>query len=201
MQNGSFSYLFPVGGGVQQGCPLSSVIFVLPIDPLLWVLSQVVAKPALGRVCVCADDIGISLLHFSAVKALHDIFSRFAKISGLKLSAQKCIIILTSVRASDHNTSLVRDWLSQNAPDWATMQIGNNGIYLGFWLGPAAGAKQWKTALTKYKLRVDQIYEAHESPHLAVLEYNAKATTVLDYFEQLVLPPSGSQAAGGLFPL
>lgn len=74
MQNCSCSYLFRVGGGVQQGCPLSSVIFILAIEPLLWVLSQVVAKPSLGRVCVCADDIGISLLHLSTVKALHDIF-------------------------------------------------------------------------------------------------------------------------------
>ena len=82
MQNGSYNHLFPVGGGVQQGCPLSSVLFVLAIDPLLWVLSQVVAKPALGCVRVCADDIGISLRHLSTVKALYDIFPGLPELVG-----------------------------------------------------------------------------------------------------------------------
>jgi len=150
-----------------------------------------VAKPSLGRVRVCADEIRISLLHLSSVVAIHDTCSHFAKISGLKLSAPKCVLTLSSIAASSFNISLVRDCIAVHAPWWASMRIPNRGLYFGFGLGPSAGSMQWKAALIKFKLRVDHIYEANESSHLAVSEYNSKANTVLGYIGQLALPPSG----------
>ena len=55
MQEGSAYPLFRLEGCVMRGCPLSEVLFLLAIDPLLWLLAKAIVAPGFGR--ACSDNI------------------------------------------------------------------------------------------------------------------------------------------------
>ena len=67
MQDGSIYPLSPITAGVMQGCPLSSVLFLLCIDPLLWLFASTFVKADLGDVFVCAADSAVSLEHLETL--------------------------------------------------------------------------------------------------------------------------------------
>ena len=56
-----FQWLFTVRCGVLQGCPFSGTLFVIASDPFLTFLEKHIQNLDLGRVYVCADDIGAAL--------------------------------------------------------------------------------------------------------------------------------------------
>ena len=192
---GAVRPLLMVKSGVLQSCRLSSTLFTLAIDPLLWVFSRTVVASNLGVVTACADDIAIALRNMASLKIAHDIFTRFEAVSGLTLSAHKCILILLSAEVHSHNAALVSLWLSSNIVSWKHFEIANSGTYLGFCLGPPAGKLMWQGALTKYKQRIDSIALAHEATSLSVASYNSRALPTLGYIAQLVPSSPQTQAA------
>ena len=58
-------WLFKIISGVLQGCPLSGSLFVIAIDPLLFMFERHVMSPTYGLVATCADDIRSFLEGFS----------------------------------------------------------------------------------------------------------------------------------------
>lgn len=189
-QQGEILPLFQVLSGVLQGCPLSSTLFTLAIDPLLWIFSQTIVRNQIGVVCACADDIAIALHNMSTLKMVSDIFNLFSNVSGLTLAPHKCILILVSAEANPHNIAVVQQWLAQNVPGWSSMAIDNVGVYLGFALGPKGGSSVWSSALKKFGARVTAIKQAHECVTLSVASYNSLAVSCLGYIAQLALPPA-----------
>jgi len=188
--NGTFMEMFDVTRGVLQGDPLSAMFFNLAIDPLLWAFSKIVINPGLGTILACADDIGAALQELNTVKAISKVFKTFQRISGLALKPSKCLLILTSVVCSEHNIRIVRQWLRENIPEWADMNISDKGKYLGIYLGPKAGSVQWIAPVCKYRARVDLVASAHLPTSLSIAEYNSKCSSVLGYVAQFVpLPP------------
>jgi len=136
LRDGVESWLFEVKSGVLQGCPLSAALFLLAIDPLLWLFGTAIVKHQLCTVCACADDIAITLRNMADLEMVEKIFQFFAKVAGLLLAPHKCIIILLSIASSDNNKHTIRTWLSQNIPAWQEMAIANSGVYLGFLFRP-----------------------------------------------------------------
>ena len=191
MNGGVLHYLFNVSCGVLQGCPMSSLLFNLAIDPLLWAFSCKIVQPGLGHVLACADDIGAVLQQLKDLRVMFKLFSMFRKVSGLKLHPDKCTLVLLGVRASPSVVSGVRGWLSVHIPAWASFNISNVGTYLGFCMGPDANTLQWVTPFAKYKSRVDHINSSKEPIYPAIALYNSKAASVLGYKAQLCLPPKG----------
>ncbi len=80
-----------------------------------------------------------------------------------------------------HNVETVQNWLSQNILKLPHFNMKACGKYLGLWIGPAAGARQWLAPMLKYKERVPAINAAKFTPILAVREYKVKVCTVLHY--------------------
>ena len=68
---GQCIWLFAVCGGVLQGCPLSGSLFVLAIDPLLYLFSHYLHSADRGRVRACADGIGIALRKLAYLKHIY----------------------------------------------------------------------------------------------------------------------------------
>jgi len=188
--NGSVKYLFTVTAGVLQGCPLSAALFNFALDPLLWLFAQVVVEPGLGHVFACADDLAAVLRSLANLSKVAKCFEIFQNIANLTLNPKKCIIVLNSVEASPHNISIIRQWLSANIPAWAEFGIANSAKYLGFVLGPRAGAAQWTEPLKKFMFRVDQIARSGDSAAVSFRQYSSKAVSVLGYVAQLIPPPA-----------
>ena len=82
---GLITWIFSVGCGVLQGCPLSGSLFVIAIDPLLHLFEKYIVSPGWGHLYACADDIGASLFRLEALSALFRLFERMRKASGLTL--------------------------------------------------------------------------------------------------------------------
>ena len=70
------------------------------------------------------------------------------------------------------------------------MQITNVGKYIGFQLGPKAGAPQWVAPLEKFKQRVKDIRSSDLPLGLAASQYASRAVPVLGYVGQSVPPPA-----------
>jgi len=187
---GDLKWVFCVISGVLQGCPLSGSLFVICMDPLLYLFKTKIEDQGLGMVRACADDVGATLGALLLLPIFHDGFSRFKRISGLTLKPKKCVLILTTCIASPGNVEVIRKWLRAHCPEWANFQISNVGKYLGFQMGPKAGELQWKAPLDKFKNRVREIHS--ESPPLGLVgsRLASKATSVLGYIAQLAsIPP------------
>ena len=192
MQEGCSHFLFKVNGGVMQGCPLSAVLFLFAIDPLLWLLSQAVVAPGFGKVFAAADDIGIVLHNLCSVGLVGKAFALFARVSNLTLQPAKCKLILNSCATNANNTLLIEQWLSEYVPSFSEFDVCNRALYLGFFVGPSAGSVVWNEPLKKFNSRVNQIYSLHEPPAVALRQYHSKAVSTLGYVSQLSLPPSPS---------
>jgi hypothetical protein len=184
-------WLFEVMSGVLQGCPLSGSLFVICIDPLLYLFQKHIESPGLGSVRACADDIGVSLRSLISCEVIANLFRDFQGLSNLNLKPKKCVMILTSIVASDHNKKVIKEWLRRYCPLWQEFHLTNCGKYLGFQMGPQAGSVQWVAALSKCKARVLEIKGS--SPPLGLLpaQFASRATPVLGYLGQFAQLPVG----------
>ena len=63
-------FLFMVISSVLQGCPLSGSLFVICMDPILFMFEKHIVKKGLGNVLACADDIGVSLAAAKHIKII-----------------------------------------------------------------------------------------------------------------------------------
>jgi len=87
--------MFSILSGVLQGCPLSGTLFVLVVDPLLWMFRTRVSSAIIRA---CADDVGAALRRMQDLIAMADVFEKFRIASNLTLKPSKCVLILTVLR-------------------------------------------------------------------------------------------------------
>jgi hypothetical protein len=176
--------------GVLQGCPLSGLIFVLVMDPLLAAMEGLIDKTGLATTRACADDIGSAIRDIRALKIFANLFKIMARISNLKLKASKCVVVPVASKFSPSLVEVFRDWLRANLVEWALFAILAEGKYLGFMLGPAAGSSSWKSPLQKWMHRVVCIAGSRLAPSLGTTDFNVRAVSTLGYIGQLLPPPT-----------
>ena len=82
---GDGSFLFDVDGGVKTGCPLSSLLFLLGLNPIVDKFILLTDGPGLAVTRSCADDIGSALKELRWFKRQASIFALAAKVAGLHL--------------------------------------------------------------------------------------------------------------------
>ena len=144
----------------------------------------------MGTVRVCADDKGATLRALYYLPILYSNFLKFQGVSGLILKPKKCVMILTTILASESNIRVLRNWLAVNCPKWSGFQISNVGKYLGFQMGPLGGEAQWKEPLEKFRLRTREIKAQGLPLAMAASRLAIRAIPVLGYKAQLCpLPP------------
>ena len=97
--NGRRSRVFAVERSVRQGCPLSPLLYVLALEPLLRRLRDRTTNPALrgvpfagrltARLSVFADDITVFVSRRLDIKAVKKAVSEYEQIAGAKVNFDK----------------------------------------------------------------------------------------------------------------
>ena len=97
--NGRRSRVFAIERSVRQGCPLSPLLYVLGLEPLLRRLRYRTTNPALhgvpsagpltARVSAFADDITVFVSRRLHIKAVKKAVSEYERIAGAKVNFDK----------------------------------------------------------------------------------------------------------------
>ena len=97
--NGRCSGAFAIERSVQQGCPLSPLLYVLALEPLLRRLRDGGARPALrgillsgsvrAKISAFADDITVFVSRRRDIVAVKEAVARYEKVAGAKVNFDK----------------------------------------------------------------------------------------------------------------
>ena len=139
---------FAIERWVRQGCPLSPLLYVLALEPLLWRLRDGGARPALRGIlqsgCVRAkisaftNDITVFVSWRRDIVAVKEAVARYEKVAGAKVNFDKSEgLLLDAWRGSVPQPGSFR-WSDCLFP------------ILGVWLDPASS---WSEIGWKYGLR------------------------------------------------
>ena len=128
---GDGTLLFSILGGVKTGCPASSILFLLGINPIVDMFNMLCDTPALATTRVCADDFGSTLKHMFLLSRQAAIFKIAAKACGLLLKHVKCVIIISGCDLTDDLVTAVKQWLCTHIPEFSNFKICSSGKYLG----------------------------------------------------------------------
>jgi hypothetical protein len=175
--------------GVLQGCPLSGMLFAYAVDPFLRKMERKVDIMGRGATRACADDIGAAITSISVLAVYKPIFDSAADLAGLMLKAKKCVLVPVAAKFTEETADKIRQWLHDHIHEWRNFQVQACGTYLGFEMGPVAGASQWTKPFTKYAARAKAIALMHAPPTASAYNYNMKAVPILCYKPQLTLIP------------
>jgi len=186
---GDGSLLFAILRGVKTGCPLSSILFLLGVNPIVELFINLSDKQNLSVTRVCADDFGSSIKHLFALKRQASIFRIAIKACGLHLKPVKCILIFSCIEVNDDFILAVKMWLREHIPEFADFQISSAGKYLGWSLGVDSASISFRDPIAKYNKRVLEVADAKAPSTVAFLKYNDRASTVLSYVAQFATPP------------
>jgi len=80
-------------------------------------------------------------------------------------------------------------WSAANISSWSAFRLEESALYLGSFIGPGAGLRQWLPAVSKWLLRAKQISLTGAPPLAACSLYNSRALPCLGFLGQLFAPP------------
>ena len=186
---GDGSFLFNVLCGVKTGCPLSSLLFLLCVNPFIELFKDISDNPGFSITRVCADDFGSALECLERIRSQASIFKLAAAVAGLHLKPVKCVIIISCIELSDELVFAVKQWLAINVPDFKDFLIASSGKYLGWFLGVDAASISWQEPRLKFVDRVEGIVGAQAPATTSLLRYNQRAVPVLSFVSQFSHPP------------
>ena len=151
--NGRRSEVFAIERSVRQGCPLSPLLYVLALEPLLRRLRDEGTSPALrgipfvsslaARVSAFADDITVFVSRRLDIKAVKKAVSEYERIAGAKVNFDKSEgLRLGAWRGSDTLPGPFR---------WSDGPVR----ILGVWFGPDLQLERnWSEVQTKVNAQV-----------------------------------------------
>ena len=182
---------FVVLGGVKTGCPLSSILFLLCVNPFIDLVIKNCDQPKLSVTRICADDFGSALRSLSVFKSQSKVVYLAARCAGLHLNPAKCVSIITACNLTEHLVSAIRAWLLVNIPEFADIIIANSGNFLGWHLGRQGALLSFAAPIKKFSNRVHEIVAGKAPAAPSIIRYNQRAPSVLSYVCQFAVPPRG----------
>ena len=185
---GNAGFLFEVLCGVRTGCPLSSVLFLLCVNPFIHLFEMLSDGPGLSQTRICADDFGSALRRLRSIKTHASIFRLAKKVAGLCLKPSKCVLIFTCFILDDGKAQLVRNWLRDNVPEFAEFIIADSGKYLGWYLGADSIFRSFQAPFRKFRARVVEVAHGGAPATVSIIKYNQYAVSVISYVAQFAAP-------------
>ena len=189
--NGRRSRVFAIERSVRQGCPLSPLLYVLALEPLLRRLRDEGANPALrgvpfagplsARVSAFADDITVFVSRRLDIKAVKKAVGEYERIAGAKVNFDKSEGLRLGTwagsntlpgpfRWSDGPIRILGVWFGpdlQLERNWSEVQAKVNA-QVGIWLsrrlslkGRAEACAAYVFPLILYRLAVLPLPKAH----------------------------------------
>ena len=187
---GNNGKLFDVKNGVKTGCPLSSLLFLLGVNPVVDMFNLLSDGPKMSCTRVCADDFGSALRCLSALRTHASIFKLATRCTGLKLKSSKCVLVVTCVELSEVVVQAIRSWLRAEVPLLADIDIQSSGKYLGWFLGQGSVQLSFKEPLERFSKRLDELVGGVAPAPLAMNSYNQKLVPLISYVAQFAVPSS-----------
>ena len=175
---------FRAAAGVRQGCPLSSIIFVIATDSITRYLEANLGPTDCLR--AYADDIAI-LLHdvVCQLEFLHDAFVKIEAATCLALNKRKCVML--PCWKWEHAQALAI--LQEDAPNWTEFRVDWKAIYLGFGVGINGYNESWVKPITKLIARMHDVRAAGAGLAASMVLYNIFCVSVLSHVAQIRPPP------------
>ena len=186
---GDGTFLFNVLAGVKTGCPLSSILFLLCVNPFIELVIRNCDVPKLAVTRICADDFGSALRYLLVLKTQARVFLLAARCAGLHLKPSKCVLIITACNLTEDLVSAIRAWLIVNVPEFADIIISNSGKFLGWHLGRQGAVLSFAAPVQKFSNRVHEIVAGKAPAAPSIIRYNQRCPTVLSYVAQFAEPP------------
>ena len=173
-----------VTSGVRQGCPLSPVLFVLAIEPLIWMLAK---KYSDSLYRAFADDIGAVIKNIqSRWPSIIQLFTRFGSFSNLVINQKKVVVVPLWTLNTDSDE--VPSWLFASL--WPLAKWDSKGKYLGVFLGPGATPMDsYNGALKKLQDRLSKWKGPHFSLFHKLELWNIYIITLFSYVDQVFVQP------------
>lgn len=187
-------FLFWFASGVLQGCPLAGSFFVIAKDAVFSLFVDTIDHHGQGVVWGCADDIGAALADICLLRPVFSFFHAADILAGLALNTCKVVIVPLLPQDNAHLVGFVRRWLRDNLPEWSDFRVDLAGKYLGAFLGPQGGSRNWETSVLKWHSRAMTIAAAGASASVTANLYNIRAVTTLSYLAQVSLLPAEVEA-------
>ena len=185
---GDGTYLLDVLCGVKTGCPLSSLLFLLSVNPFIDLIKWLSDGPGFSYTRICADDFGSALAQLRNLKAQASGFSLARRVAGLFLKPSKCVLILSCVKLTQEVEQAIRNWLSSNLPEFKDIKIQSSGKYLGWYLSVDATKASFKEPLSKVVQRVQEVTSGNAPAATSILRFNQRVVPVLAYVSQFSPP-------------
>lgn len=179
--------VIPVGQGVKQGCPLSPALFIIAIDPLLFLLEKagITSKGFFDDVAVLSD-------RPADIERALKLFQDFGDVSGLALNPQKTVL-LTSLRPCHWIVGWrdeIKEWLPGATS--GSLPLVEKATYLGALLGRKVTAEEiFSNTLDKARARLHLYHPYREklSVPKRVVVVNAFILPIFGYLGRLFVIP------------
>jgi hypothetical protein len=131
---------YDLASGVLQGCPLSGLIYVWSMGPILSSLTRRSDDVHEGITRACADDIGASLKAVVVLQGFFRAFTVARKVSALGLNAKKRVLVPAASSWTINLAHEFSSWLL--CPGVGGVQGAAAGEVLWLLSGPWCGASQ-----------------------------------------------------------
>lgn len=179
-----------VRAGVLQGSPLSGSLCVLALGFQLGDIVSAVVVVVPGE-CgqATADDLAGVLASVDSLARIAQAFERFERWAGLKLRTDKCVVAPLSVNTSARALCRVRRRIVQAVPAWRDLRVESSAVYLGIELGPRAGERVWRTAVSKWTERAHMLAKLDLSGEVWAALYDQRSVSMLSYIAQFCPAP------------
>ena len=184
--DGIVIWLFHVLSGVLQGCPASGSLFVIAINPCLYLIDDVIGPRDVVR--AFADDIATVIAKLETLIKIANVFAVYRRASNLTIKTKKRVIIPIGSPFNEELKMAVRAFLETSISEWANVVIAPRGEYLGFLVGPIVKDHMWMKAEFKWDRRSGDIAAARVAPSIGIAMYNTRAVTTLGYVAQIYPP-------------
>lgn len=185
---GAPSPICEASSGVPQGCPLSSVLFIVATEPIARFLTASFRSARGAAQRLCADDVGLAVASARSVRAIVGPFEAASKAGGLDLKAEKCHFVTRF--AEDHEKRAISRILAEAWEPAGRFEVCRHAVCLGFELGPQASSHQWTGVSDKFRRKVESL--AASAPPVSTLPALAQSRLVLlwRYIGSLAPPPA-----------
>ena len=151
--NGKLSESFAVSRSVRQGCPLSPLLYILALEPLLRNLRDEATTPVLrgialpggtrARVSAFADDVTVFVSCHTDVQAVVEALARYEKVTGAVFNRSKSVGLRLGAWTGVNSLPGIFSWTD------GPVRI------LGVWFGPGLQLeKNWSEVQIKVESAV-----------------------------------------------
>ena len=148
---GKTKVLIRMNDGLKQGCPLSTLFFILALDPLL---TQMAKLPRMDARAF-ADDMAMGTTSLTDLTPVFPLIESWSEVSRCRANFSKTKILSTDPERQSLHTIL--------PPPWREVGYTDRYVYLGIMMGNSIDASNvMEAALTKFEARIGSYLPARD---------------------------------------